>query len=176
VSKGKVNILIDSASVMGLQNRTLTEDCMEAQFAGNYLGFFLLFQHLKEPLLASVTPELTSRFAIVASSAHRAATLPNSDNYNFKNSYYSHKTAYGNAKLAAVYLANTIERLYGARGLQATSLQPGADHVMDDWMPTAPTLVGRQFGSSLHLFLIQLSPSPPLVSTGYDPLLIQSLH
>ncbi|KAJ5970090.1 Short-chain dehydrogenase/reductase SDR [Penicillium vulpinum] len=124
--KGQVNILINGAGVMGLQNHTVTEDGIEAQFAGNYLGFFLLFQLLKEALLASVTPALNSRVVVVASSAHRAATLPNRDNYNFENGGYDHKIAYNNAKLAAVYLANTIERLYGAQGLHATSLHPGA--------------------------------------------------
>lgn len=44
MSKGQVNILISNAGAMGLQNYTVTEDGIEAQFAGNYLGFFLLFQ------------------------------------------------------------------------------------------------------------------------------------
>ncbi|KAJ6051195.1 Short-chain dehydrogenase/reductase SDR [Penicillium canescens] len=125
-SKGQVNLLINGAGVMGLQNHTLTRDGIEAQFAGNYLGFFLLFQLLKQALLASVTPELNSRVVVVASSAHRAATLPASDNYNFEKGGYNHEHAYNNAKLAAVYLANTIERLYGAQGLHSTSLHPGA--------------------------------------------------
>ncbi|KAL4915361.1 hypothetical protein BDW62DRAFT_219391 [Aspergillus aurantiobrunneus] len=126
VSKGQVNILINGAGVMGIQNHMLTEDGIEAQFAGNYLGFFLLFQLLKEALLASVTPELNSRVVVVASSAHRAATLPSSDNYNFEKGGYNNETAYNKAKLAAVYLANSIERLYGSLGLHATSLHPGA--------------------------------------------------
>ncbi|KAJ5944307.1 Short-chain dehydrogenase/reductase SDR [Penicillium verrucosum] len=111
-SKGQVNILINGAGVMGIQNRALTEDSIEAQFSGNYIGFFLLFQLQKEALLASVTPELNSRVVVVASSAYRAGTLLSSDNYNFEKSEYNHETAYNNAKLAA--------------GLHATSLHPGA--------------------------------------------------
>jgi NAD(P)-dependent dehydrogenase (short-subunit alcohol dehydrogenase family) len=125
-SKGQVNILINGAGVMGLQDHTLTEDGIEAHFAGNYLGFFLLFQLLKYALLASVAPELNSRVVIVTSSAHRAAILPASNNYSFEQGGYNHEVAYNNAKLAAVYLANIIERLYGAQGLHATSLHPGA--------------------------------------------------
>nr|UYO77176.1 short-chain dehydrogenase/reductase protein [Trichoderma calamagrostidis] len=125
-SKGQINILINGAGVMGLQNYTLTEDGIETHFSGNYLGFFLLFQLLKQTLLASVTPDFHSRVVVVSSSAHRAATLPASDNYSFEKSEYNHETAYNNSKLAAVYLANTIERLYGAQGLHATSLHPGA--------------------------------------------------
>ncbi|KAF4767313.1 Short-chain dehydrogenase/reductase SDR [Penicillium solitum] len=125
-SKGQVNILINGAGVMGVQNHALTEDGIEAQFSGNYLGFFLLFQLLREALLASVTPKLNSRVVVVSSSAHRAGTLPNSDNYNFEKGEYDHKLAYNNSKLAAVYLVSTIERLYGVQGLHATSLHPGA--------------------------------------------------
>nr|UIK22901.1 short chain dehydrogenase [Trichoderma rhododendri] len=125
-SKGQVNILINSAGVMGLQKHTLNEDGIESHFSGNYLGFFLLFQLLKQALLSSVTPGFNSRVVVVASSAHRAATLPASDNYSFEKGEYSHETAYNYSKLAAVYLANTIERLYGAQGLHATSLHPGA--------------------------------------------------
>ncbi|KAJ5699353.1 hypothetical protein N7536_002366 [Penicillium majusculum] len=125
-SKGQVNILINGAGVMGVQNHTPTEDGIEAQFSGNYLGFFLLFQLLREALLASVTPKLNSRVVVVSSSAHRAGTLPNSDNYNFEKGEYDHKLAYNNSKLAAVYSASTIERLYGVQGLHATSLHPGA--------------------------------------------------
>jgi NAD(P)-dependent dehydrogenase (short-subunit alcohol dehydrogenase family) len=55
-TKGQVNILINSAGVMGLQNYTLTEDGVEAHFSSNCLGFFLLFQLLKQALLASTTP------------------------------------------------------------------------------------------------------------------------
>lgn len=125
-TKGQVNILINSAGVMGLQNYTLTEDGIEAHFSGNYMGFFLLFQLLKQALLASVTPDFHSRVVVVASSAHRAATLPASDNYNFEKGRYNYEMAYNNSKLAAVYFANKIERDYGAQGLHATSLHPGA--------------------------------------------------
>ncbi|GFF51448.1 WW domain-containing oxidoreductase [Aspergillus lentulus] len=105
---------------------TKGQDGIEAHFSGNYLGFFLLFQLLKQALLASVTPDFHSRVVVVASSAHRAATLPSSDNYNFEKGGYKHEIAYNNSKLAAVYLANKIERDYGAQGLHATSLHPGA--------------------------------------------------
>ncbi|EAL89010.1 hypothetical protein KXV22_002836 [Aspergillus fumigatus] len=125
-TKGQVNILINSAGVMGLQKHTLTEDGIEAHFSGNYIGFFLLFQLLKQAMLVSVEPDFHSRVVVVASSAHRAATLPASDNYNFEKGGYNHELAYNNSKLAAVYLANKIEREYGVQGLHATSLHPGA--------------------------------------------------
>lgn len=125
-SKGQINILINSAGVMGVPERRLTEDGFESQFSGNYLGFFLLFQLLKDALLASVTPDFSSRVVIVASSAHRAGALPASDDYSFEKTEYNYEAAYNNSKLAAVYQANMIERLYGSQGLHGTSLHPGA--------------------------------------------------
>lgn len=127
-SKGQVNILIHSAGVMGIQKYSVTEDGIEAQFSANYLGFFLLFQLLKQALLASITPDLHSRVVIVASSAHRAASLGRGGSYRLEQGEYSHEAAYNNSKLAAVHLANKIDRLYGSQGLHATSLHPGAIH------------------------------------------------
>lgn len=111
---------------MGIPSYTLTEDGIEAHFSSNYLGFFLLFQLLRQSLLASVSSSFHSRVVVVSSSAQRAGTIPASDNYNFERSEYAHDAAYNNAKLAAVYLANHIDRLYGGQGLHATSLHPGA--------------------------------------------------
>ncbi|KAL4875177.1 hypothetical protein BJY04DRAFT_232830 [Aspergillus karnatakaensis] len=125
-SGGRINILIHSAGVMGIQNLTLTRNGIESHFSANYLGFFLLFQMLKKPLLASAVPYCGSRVVVVASSAHRAATLPASNDYNFEKREYSHEEAYNISKLAAVYLANSIDRRFGSQGLRATSLHPGA--------------------------------------------------
>ena len=62
----------------------------------------------------------------VSSSAHRAGSLPDSDNYNFEKGGYSHEAAYANSKVACTYLANEIDRRYGSKGLHATSVHPGA--------------------------------------------------
>ncbi|KAL7917749.1 hypothetical protein ACQKWADRAFT_305945 [Trichoderma austrokoningii] len=127
-SKGQVNILINSAGVMGIQEYSLTEDGIEAQFSANYLGFFLLFQLLKQAMLTSITQDLHSRVVIVASSAHRATNIPKNGNYSLEKSEYIPETAYNNSKLAAVHLANKLDRLYGSEGLHATSVHPGAIH------------------------------------------------
>lgn len=124
-SNNKVNILINNAGVMGIQDLKLTEDGQEVHFATNYFSQFLLFQLLKPAMLASATREYHSRVVNVSSSAHRAGTLPDSDNYNFEKGGYSYEAAYANSKLASVYLANEIDRRYGSKGLHATSLHPG---------------------------------------------------
>lgn len=124
-SKGQINLLINSAGVMGISERKLTEDGIESHFSADYLGFFLLFQLLKQSLLASATPGVRSRVVVVSSSAHRAGHLPASYDYNFEKSEHSHETAYNSFKLAAVYLANRIERLYGSQDHHATSPSSG---------------------------------------------------
>lgn len=123
-TQNQVNILINNAGIMGVQEFQVTEDGHEIQFATNYLSHFLLFQLLKPALLASVTPECHSR-VVVSSAAHRVYTLSDSEHYTFHKGGYDHEFAYANSKLAGVYMANEIDRRYGSKGLYATSLHPG---------------------------------------------------
>jgi NAD(P)-dependent dehydrogenase (short-subunit alcohol dehydrogenase family) len=125
-SNNQVNILINNAGVMGIVERTLTEDGHEIHFATNHLGHFLLFQLLKPALLSSSTTELHSRVVNVASSAHRSSYLNESDNYDFQKGGYHFGLAYANSKLANVYMANELDRRCGDAGLHATSVNPGA--------------------------------------------------
>ncbi|KAF2801828.1 short-chain dehydrogenase/reductase-like protein [Mytilinidion resinicola] len=125
-SNNQVNILVNNAGVMGIEELKLTEDDHEMHFATNHLGHFLLFQLLKPALLASSTPDFHSRVVAVTSSAHRACDLNESDNYNFQKGGYHYGLAYATSKLANVYMANELDRRYGHKGLHATSLHPGA--------------------------------------------------
>lgn len=124
-SKGKINILINNAGVMGVQELTLTGDGHEMHFATNHLSHFLLFQLLKPALLASSTPDFHSRVVNVGSSTHRMSRLNASDNYSFEKGGYDHGSAYATSKLANTYMANELDRRYGQRGLHATSVHPG---------------------------------------------------
>lgn len=124
-SNGRVNILVNNAGIMGIEDLKLTEDGHEMHFAVNHLSHFLLFQPLKPALLASSTPDFHSRVVMTASCAHRAWALNDSDNYSFQKGGYQHGLAYANSRLANVYMANELERRYGTRGLHATSLHPG---------------------------------------------------
>jgi NAD(P)-dependent dehydrogenase (short-subunit alcohol dehydrogenase family) len=107
-SNNQVNILINNAGVMGVQDLELTKDGHEVHFATNHLAHFLLFQLLKPALLASSTADFHSRVVMVASSAQRSTTLHESDNYNFQKGGYHYLQAYANSKLANVYMAVTI--------------------------------------------------------------------
>jgi NAD(P)-dependent dehydrogenase (short-subunit alcohol dehydrogenase family) len=142
-SNNRVNILVNNAGVMGIEELKLTEDGHEMHFATNHLSHFLLFQLLKPALLASSTLEYHSRVVFVASSAHRACSLNESDNYNFQKGGYNHGQAYANSKLANVYMANELERRYGHKGLHGLSIHPGVVHT------NIPRHLGSEFVEQL---------------------------
>lgn len=124
-SNDQVNILINNAGIMALPKLEKTKDGFEMQFGVNHLAHFLFFQLLKPALLASATPEFSSRVVNLSSSAHHVASINESGNYNFKKTEYNDWVAYGQAKTANIYMTNEIERRYGPRGLHATSVHPG---------------------------------------------------
>ncbi|KAJ5527049.1 short-chain dehydrogenase [Penicillium frequentans] len=138
-----LNILIANAGVMACPEGR-TADGFETQFGTNHLAHFLLFYLLKSRLLSSSTPAFNSRVVILASSAHRVSSV-HFDNLSLEGEYEPWK-AYGQSKTANVWTANEIERRYGAQGLHAFSLHPGAiatellRHVTDeqkaDWSST----------------------------------------
>ncbi|KAI4181665.1 MAG: hypothetical protein L6R41_006481 [Letrouitia leprolyta] len=131
-----LNILINNAGIMAVPNLVKTLDGFETQFGTNHLAHFLLFELLKPTLLASSTPEMNSRVICLSSSGHRAGPVL-IGNYNFENGGYSPWAAYGSSKTANIYMANEIERRYGAQGLHGLSVMPGGimtglqEHVSD---------------------------------------------
>lgn len=124
-SNNKVNILVNNAGIMAIPDLRYTKDGSELQFGVNHVAHFLLFQLLKPALLASASPELSSRVVNLSSAAHNVASINESGNYNFESSPYNDWVSYGQAKTANIYMANEIERRYGHKGLHATSVHPG---------------------------------------------------
>lgn len=156
LSHNKVNVLVANAGVMGVTERTLTEDGHEVHFQTNHLSHFLLFQLLKSALLASSTPAFNSRVVLVSSASHRSTTLLPSDNYNFEKGDYVPGIAYASSKLANVYTANEIERRYGAGGLHGLSLHPGA----------IDSEISRHVGQE---FVAKIMSNPDLISVLKSP-------
>ena len=122
-TNNQLNVLINNAGIMELPEEK-TEDGFEKQFGTNHLAHFLLFQLLKPALLASSTPELQSRVVSVSSLGHRYNDI-DLDNVMLEGGAYTPQRAYAHSKIGNIYLANEIERRYGARGLHANSLHPG---------------------------------------------------
>jgi NAD(P)-dependent dehydrogenase (short-subunit alcohol dehydrogenase family) len=117
-----LNIFIANAGIM-MTPEGRTADGFELQLGTNHLAHFLLFQLPRPTLLASTTPDFASRVITLSSIGHRGGQI-NFDNMNFKGTY-DPMVAYAQSKLAAVYMANEIERRYGSQNLHAWSVMPG---------------------------------------------------
>lgn len=122
-SGNKLNVLILNAGIMACPQGK-TKDGFELQLGTNHLGHFLLFQLLKDALLASATPSFNSRVVVVASAAHRRGKIQ-FDDLNFEKTEYDPFGAYDQSKLANILFANELDRRYKSQGLRALSLHPG---------------------------------------------------
>lgn len=72
--EAKLNIIINNAAVMRTPEQR-TKDRFELQLATNHLSHFLLFDLLKDLLLASATPEFPSRVVSTTSAGHKFAPI-----------------------------------------------------------------------------------------------------
>lgn len=136
LSKSKtLNIFIANAGVMACPVGR-TEDGFETQFGTNHLAHFLLFNLLKDSLLASSTSDFNSRAVILTSVAHRWAKV-NFENINL-DGLYEPNTAYAQSKTANLWTSNEIDRRYGTKGLHSWAVHPGgintaiAQHLSQD--------------------------------------------
>jgi hypothetical protein len=80
-----LNVLLNNAGVMACPEDRTT-DGFEMQFGVNHVAHFLLFQLLKDTLLASSIPGLESRVVALSSSGHRAGGI-HFHNYNLAGEY-----------------------------------------------------------------------------------------
>jgi NAD(P)-dependent dehydrogenase (short-subunit alcohol dehydrogenase family) len=120
-----LNVLICNAGIMMPPTHVLTADGFESQLATNYLGHFLLFWLLRPALFRGSTQAFQSRLVNVSSSGHQASEIEFDDISLSAPDLYTPRKGYGQSKLAQIYMANHVERLYGSRGLHALSLMPG---------------------------------------------------
>jgi NAD(P)-dependent dehydrogenase (short-subunit alcohol dehydrogenase family) len=112
----RIDVLINNAGVMNTP-LTRTADGFELQFGTNHLGHFALTNLL--------LPQLTDRVVVIASGAHRSASL-DFDDLNSERRYQRHRT-YGRTKLANLLFASELNRRLKAAGsaVKALSAHPG---------------------------------------------------
>ncbi|KAI5367770.1 Putative short-chain dehydrogenase/reductase SDR, NAD(P)-binding domain superfamily [Septoria linicola] len=120
----QLNILINNAGVMACPF-SKTQDDFELQIGTNHFAHFLFFQLLKPLLLSSSTPTFSSRLINLSSTGHRMGGI-RFDDINFTEpDSYQKWVAYGQSKTANIYMASSIERHYGSKGLHGLSVHPG---------------------------------------------------
>lgn len=115
----RLDTLVNNAGLV-LNERTLTEDGIETQFATNHLAPFLL-THETLPLLEESTD---ARVVTVASEAHRnAARLP--DGFQNTQGRYSGFLVYSQTKLYNILFTMRLARHLEPLGITANCLHPG---------------------------------------------------
>ena len=148
-----INIIINSAGVALIPERTLSEDGIELTFATNHIGHFLLTSLLmpKVLLAAKTNPKGTTRIINVSSGSPHTAGMRWSDpnfettnadlppdeqpNYAFHAAWnmpdaqrlaYTPLEAYNQSKVANVLFGIALtRRLYAAHGVLSLAVHPG---------------------------------------------------
>ncbi|KAJ8122319.1 hypothetical protein ONZ43_g1460 [Nemania bipapillata] len=158
-----INIIVNSAGVMGFTDRKLSEDGIEMHFATNHIGHWLLTCSLMPKLIkaAEANPKGATRVVNVSSASPKVASMRWSDinfeklnkdlpeaeqpNYPFierwgykdvRNKSYVGLEGYNVSKIANVLFAvGANKRLYEKYGILTLALHPGV----------IPTELGRNF-------------------------------
>lgn len=116
----RLDIMVNNAGAVN-DRRTLTADGLEATFAVNHLGYFLLTNLLLD-LIKKSTP---ARIVNVSSRGHYRGDMP-FDNLQYEKGGYWIMGAYCRSKLANVLFTAELSRRLAGTNVTATSLHPGA--------------------------------------------------
>jgi len=119
-ARSRLDVLVNNAGGVHKVRRE-TVDGIEATFAVNHLGYFLLTNLLLDLLVASAP----ARVVTVASVGHRQGTL-DFDDLGFARGGYRIMRAYARSKLANVLFAAELARRLAGTGVTSNSLHPGA--------------------------------------------------
>jgi NAD(P)-dependent dehydrogenase (short-subunit alcohol dehydrogenase family) len=118
--EGPLDILINNAGVMALQELTLAPDGHELQFATNHLGHFRLALGLHGALAAAGGARLVS----LSSRAHLSSPVI-FDDIDFAFRPYTPESAYAQSKTANVLFAVEAARRWAGDGIFANAVHPG---------------------------------------------------
>jgi NAD(P)-dependent dehydrogenase (short-subunit alcohol dehydrogenase family) len=118
---GPLDVLVNNAGVMAIQELELTESGLEKQFATNHLGHFALAVGLHDALAAA---EGEARIVSVSSRGHLFSPMVFED-INFERREYTPFGAYGQSKTANVLFAVGATDRWADDGIYANALMPG---------------------------------------------------
>ncbi len=115
-----LHILINSAGIMAVPERTQDARGNEIQFSTNHLGHFQLTLRLWPALVRAGGARVVS----VSSMGHRFSDIV-WDDINYENREYDPWSAYGQSKTANILFAVELDRRGREHGIHAFSLHPG---------------------------------------------------
>jgi len=115
----RLHVLVNNAGGVN-KARRLTGDGIEATFAVNHLGYFLLTNLLLDLLVRSAP----ARVVTVASVGHRRGTI-DFDDLGFERGYTVMRS-YARSKLANVLFAAELARRLAGTGVTSNSVHPGS--------------------------------------------------
>jgi NAD(P)-dependent dehydrogenase (short-subunit alcohol dehydrogenase family) len=119
---GPLDLLINNAGVMMIQDLALTADGREMQFATNHLGHFDLTTRLHDALAEAPSG---ARVVNVSSSGHLFGPVVFDDiDYRFR--VYDPLNAYGQAKTAEILFAVAATTRWADDGITVNAINPGA--------------------------------------------------
>jgi NAD(P)-dependent dehydrogenase (short-subunit alcohol dehydrogenase family) len=117
---GPLDILVDNAGVMAIQELTMSPSGHEMQFATNHLGHFALAVGLHDVLADAGSARIVS----VSSSGHLRSPVV-FDDIDFAFRDYDPFGAYGQSKTANVLFAVEATRRWADDGITSNALMPG---------------------------------------------------
>jgi NAD(P)-dependent dehydrogenase (short-subunit alcohol dehydrogenase family) len=145
----RIDVLVNNAGVV-LSERRETEDGLEATFAINHLGPFLL----TELLLDRIKQSSPARIVNVSSTAHKGARRGLDFGDLQSTNRYSTMRVYSLSKLANIYFTTELARRLEGTGVTANCLHPG----------TVATGYGRD-GDTKGVFALGLKMVSPFFLT-----------